>query len=288
MMRGRDLPIAVSKGPIQVAGMVHRLLTLTGTLVVLMCLPASASSSQWHESEGGAVRLITAGTPDARGRLKGALEIRLKPGWKTYWRDPGPSGIPPQLDISRSTNVEDTEIFYPPPERIDDGFSQAAGYASSVSLPITFMLEQPGAPTLIKAEVLLGICQTICVPLQADITLDPAEAPDELRDLALVTAAYSALPPSPRADFRLQEAKIEGDRLLVEASVPKAARTTDLFVASGGGYLFGQPKQISREAGKITFSIKLHEKPEDPSPAAGFAYTLTADGESVAGEFQLP
>lgn len=267
--------------------MLHRLLT-SALLLAATTLPAFPSSSQWHESEGGAVRLVTAGAPDDQGRLKGALEIRLEPGWKTYWRDPGPSGIPPQIDISRSTNVESVEISYPPPERIDDGYSQAAGYGSSVILPVTFTLENPNAPALIEAEVLLGICQTICIPLNADLTVDPGEAPDELRDRALVTTAYAALPAAASADFGLQQAEIEGDELIVQASIPDVAETADIFVASGGGYLFGQPEQIGRKADKVTFAIELHEKPEEPSSEAAITYTLIADQQAVAGEFRLP
>src|SRR5688500_18454149 len=50
---------------------------------------AHASSSEWFEMEGARIRLVTASKPDADGRLRGILDIELKPGWKTYWRDPG-------------------------------------------------------------------------------------------------------------------------------------------------------------------------------------------------------
>ncbi|RUX21351.1 hypothetical protein EOA27_06205, partial [Mesorhizobium sp. M2A.F.Ca.ET.037.01.1.1] len=68
-------------------------------------LPAEASSSIWYNSEGGKVRLVTTGKPDEAGKIRGVLDIALKPGWKTYWRDPGDAGVPPQLDISGSTNI---------------------------------------------------------------------------------------------------------------------------------------------------------------------------------------
>ena len=43
----------------------------------------------------------------------GVLDIDLKPGWKTYWRDPGDAGVPPQLDVSASTNVAGAELRFP-------------------------------------------------------------------------------------------------------------------------------------------------------------------------------
>ncbi len=54
-----------------------------------------ASSSDWFETEGARIRLVTTGKPAADGKLKGMLDIELKPGWKTYWRDPGDAGVPP-------------------------------------------------------------------------------------------------------------------------------------------------------------------------------------------------
>ncbi|MGN6306080.1 MAG: protein-disulfide reductase DsbD domain-containing protein, partial [Mesorhizobium sp.] len=60
------------------------LLFSLGTVATLLSsLPAAASSSAWFQSEGGKVRLVTTGAPDEAGRLQGALEIMLKPGWKT-------------------------------------------------------------------------------------------------------------------------------------------------------------------------------------------------------------
>ena len=32
--------------------------------------------------------------------------VKLRPGWKTYWRYPGDSGVPPQFDFSGSENLK--------------------------------------------------------------------------------------------------------------------------------------------------------------------------------------
>ena len=74
--------------------------------VVLACLVASmsapfiglarshaADASGWVGNSRSALRLI-AGTPaNGQGLLRAGIEIRLAPGWKTYWRYPGDSGI---------------------------------------------------------------------------------------------------------------------------------------------------------------------------------------------------
>ena len=32
--------------------------------------------------------------------MRAGIEIRLKPGWHTYWRYPGDAGVPPRFDFA--------------------------------------------------------------------------------------------------------------------------------------------------------------------------------------------
>ncbi|TIW88948.1 MAG: hypothetical protein E5V51_06740, partial [Mesorhizobium sp.] len=149
-----------------------KILLLGAAIGLATALPATASSSAWYNSEGGKVRLVTSGKPDDAGRIRGILDIALKPGWKTYWRDPGDAGVPPQLDISASTNIADATLSFPAPQRHDDGYGKWAGYNYPVSLPVTFTLSTPNQPAVIDADVFLGICETICIPVQTRLSVD--------------------------------------------------------------------------------------------------------------------
>lgn len=254
-------------------------------LVFLTCAAsaANASSSRWAESEGGAVRLLTTGRPDAQGRLQGALQIGLKPGWKTYWRDPGEAGIPPSLDASQGGNVESAELAFPPPHRIDDGYADTAGYAAPVTLPVTFTMKQ-GAAGPIKAQIFLGICKTICIPLQAELTVNPGAEPDDPQDALVVTEARAALPDAPSDDFTATGAHLDGDTLTVTARLPAGASDAQFFLASGDGYLFGLPQPAGRDGDTARFTARVFEKPAPGSaPAAKFDYTLVAGDRAVAG-----
>ena len=75
-----------------------------------------------RDARAARVRLVTSRqrrTPTAG--CNGTLDIDLKPGWKTYWRDPGDAGVPPLLDVSASTNIAAAEFDFPAPKRHDDG-----------------------------------------------------------------------------------------------------------------------------------------------------------------------
>lgn len=244
--------------------------------------PALASSTEWFETQGGRVRLVTAGAPDAKGHLAGVLDIALDPGWKTYWRDPGDSGVPPSLTLlDSSINVLAAELSYPAPQRHDDGYSKWAGYDHSVSLPVTFTLKSPGQAVMIDADIFLGICETVCIPVQAKLQLDPASDPDNATDTALVAGAREALPAPARADFGARIVSLKSDRLLVEATLPQGATSADLFIAGDGGYVFGTPERIADD-GKVVFSVEVLNRPQQ-APAGGLHYTLVSGKDAVAG-----
>ena len=77
--------------------------------------PADAAMSEWQDMGGGRARLVAELDP-ASNRIAAAIEIELNDGWKTYWRQPGASGIPPILDFSRSAGFEPGELQLPAPK----------------------------------------------------------------------------------------------------------------------------------------------------------------------------
>src|SRR5436309_5964048 len=65
-------------------------------------------ASPWQRDAHSAVRLL-AGSRSGTVLL-GGVAIQLQPGWKTYWRTPGDSGVPPRFDFSKSENIEAVKI----------------------------------------------------------------------------------------------------------------------------------------------------------------------------------
>src|SRR5260221_14783474 len=68
--------------------------------------------------------------------LLGGIAIQLQPGWHTYWRTPGDSGVPPRFDFSKSDNVEAVTGFWAAPQKFDDGGSGSSlRYKHQIVLP---------------------------------------------------------------------------------------------------------------------------------------------------------
>ena len=79
-------------------------------LTAMLCsTSAVAATSQWHDHGGGKVRLVVYADP-TNSEINGVVEVQLEPGWSTYWRYPGSSGIPPTFDFSRSKGFLNSKI----------------------------------------------------------------------------------------------------------------------------------------------------------------------------------
>ncbi len=248
---------------------------------------ALASSSAWFDAEGGRVRLITTGLADEQGRIPGVLQIDLRPGWKTYWIDPGDAGVPPSVDVSNSGNVVAAELSFPAPKRFDDGFAKWAGYDQPVAFPVTFTVADAGQPAMIEAQVFLGICETICIPVQATLTLDVAQDPKNADDAADVEAARAALPGPEQPDFGVTLLAGGKDEVLVEAAFAGDPASVDFFLAGSNGYLFAPP--VRREEGRqLKFSVPILERPEAMPDKGGLHYTLVTDAGAVSGILPYP
>ncbi|MEO9612286.1 MAG: protein-disulfide reductase DsbD domain-containing protein [Nitratireductor sp.] len=266
-------------------------------LALVLAAPAAgraqAASSESFHTDGATIRLITTGLADRDGVLRGALEVDLDPGWKTYWRDPGASGVPPQITLDGSLNVEDARLGYPAPQWHEDSYGAWAGYDAPVRFPVIFTIGAPERYALIEANVFVGVCQNVCIPVQARLTVEPGSAPDAPADKAAVEAAFAALPAPAGDDFGVTAVRLEADQLIVEAAMPAESGEAALFVAGAQGYLFGTPRTDRTEAGngpadRTIFHVPILQRPGTDTPPPTVAYTLVTDAGAVAGEISLP
>ncbi|RAI28880.1 hypothetical protein CH338_29045, partial [Rhodoplanes elegans] len=150
-----------------------------------------ASASAWDGDNRAAVRLV-GGTPGPDPAfLAAGAEIRLAPGWKTYWRYPGDSGVPPRFDFSASTNVRAATVRWPAPKRFEDGGGTAIGYSQRVLFPLAVERIDPAKPATLVLALDYAICERLCVPASGRATLT---LPAGTGEAAAVTAALARVP----------------------------------------------------------------------------------------------
>lgn len=258
-----------------------RFIALASLLALCVARPALPATSVWEDVQGGAVRVVLSARPDETGRLRGALQIALDPGWKTYWLDPGDAGVPPSVTVEQAGRPAEMEIGFPPPSRHDDGFSVWAGYDRPVSLALSIRPPQGDEP--LDFAVFIGVCETICIPVQANFSVEPDVVVASADDEAVVDEAFAALPGEPRSGLRAVAAHIEADAVIVETEAP-AAGQAELFLASTESRMFGTPDAIERN-GQLAFRVPLLSNGTEAAEDA--RYTLVSGDDAVTGTIQV-
>lgn len=96
-----------------------------------------------------------------------ALRLNMDPGWHTYWRNPGDSGIPTSVEWTLPPGFEAGPLEWPYPARIDEPPLTTYGYRGEVFLLAPIRVPQtasPGTAPVISARVRWLACEKICVP----------------------------------------------------------------------------------------------------------------------------
>lgn len=230
-------------------------------LALLLPAVANSASSEWMKSGDSRFRLVIADPKPGETRVDGALEIDLAPGWKTYWKDPGDAGVPPDISIDGSVNAHDLTLAFPHPKRFDDGVTVWAGYDQPVRIPFTFERRDANSAGTLNASVFLGICETICVPVQALFAVQFAGAPAQVADQFLVQQARANIPEQAPQGQGITRLKMEGDILHMETNMgDKPAQ--EIFLAAPRGWQFSAPMLEKVERGKAEFTAKVLFKPD--------------------------
>jgi DsbC/DsbD-like thiol-disulfide interchange protein len=217
----------------------RRLTLVTFALMSLPGLPVAwaQDASAWDKEAHAAARLIAGSTVKSADLtwVRAGVEIRLDPGWKTYWREPGDSGVPPTLDFSGSENVKSVSVLWPAPERFPDGAGgNSIGYLDHVILPLRVAPKDAAKASSVHLKLDYAICGNLCVPAEANLELslsgngaeEMALEKEELRVPRRVALGEGK-------DLVIRSVHRERDgaqeRVVVEVAAPKDA-PVDLFV----------------------------------------------------------
>jgi DsbC/DsbD-like thiol-disulfide interchange protein len=138
---------------------------LAALAAVPRAAPADAAdASIWDGDARAAMRLVAGSAGADRAALHAGIELRLGTGWKTYWRYPGDSGVPPRFDFSKSTNVKSVAVRWPAPHRFTDENGASIGYKGGVLLPLDIVPADPKQPVTLRLTLEYAICEKLCIP----------------------------------------------------------------------------------------------------------------------------
>jgi DsbC/DsbD-like thiol-disulfide interchange protein len=252
----------------------------------------ATDASAWDGDARSAVRLIAGDAKSVRGApLRAGMEIRLAPGWKTYWRYPGDSGVPPRFDFARSTNVQQVTVLWPTPHRFDDGSGQSIGYTGGVVLPLQVQAKDSTKPVTVRLKVEYAICEKLCVPAEGSAEL-PLAASGNSSTNETLAAAEARVPKSATVGENAplavrsvhEEPGARFTRVIVDVAAPQG-EPVDLF-AEGPSPEWALPVPVpvaGAPSGLQRFTFDLDGVPPGANPH-GAVLTLTAGAGSSAIE----
>lgn len=231
----------------------------------------ASAVSQGHAETAGATYAseqvtlqLRAEEPDADGLIRAALLVDLAPGWKTYWRDPGEAGIPPTLDLSASRNLGPATIGFPAPHRFGDEYGMSNGYSAPMAVAFSLTEKLPGETTEIRLKVMLGVCQQICIPVQAELALTLPDG-DETGQVA---DAFARLPAAndPATGIAGASLSDDGKHLVITTAEPLDPAAGDVFVAGPRGWSFGAPDGRTADGDGAEISLPVLSRPRQLPP----------------------
>ena len=148
-----------------------------GGLLVFVCLIfAGPVSSEEVYTAGTRVELV-AGLQSAQpGQvLLVAIHFQMDPGWHIYWKNPGDSGIPPQIKWTLPEGFKAGDIEWPFPHNISMPPLLSYGYEGETFLYTDIQVPNSvaaGASVRLSADLTFLASQIQCVPGIAHLDLD--------------------------------------------------------------------------------------------------------------------
>jgi DsbC/DsbD-like thiol-disulfide interchange protein len=259
--------------------MMSRMPLPTLAAALLASLPADAQSID----EIVQMKLRHGWQTDSGSRMA-ALHLTLAPGWKTYWRVPGDSGIPPEFDFAGSENLDRVAFHWPRPGVFDSAGLETVGYADELVLPMEIWSTDPDAGVSLRATASLGVCQDICLPVDIAFTASlPAGpgAPDTAIQAALDTVPGIA----PNGVARCALSPI-ADGLRIEMTLDVPAQGTDerVYVETDRSDIWVAPAEVTRQGARLVAVTELVPPEARPFALDRGALRITVLGEASAIE----
>ncbi len=249
-------------------------------VALLLGIPAhAADASPWVEDNYSGIRLIAGASKSGAESLRAGIEIKMQPGWHTYWRYPGDSGVPPRFSFAGSDNVATVKVLFPAPHAFTDEAGTTIGYKGNVILPLRVVPRQKDKPVTLRAKIDYAVCEKLCVPVEAkiDLTIPPTGGADnagldaaEARVPKPVTAAAAGLTAKRASDDKVKPL------IFVDLAAP-TGQPVELFVEGPTAeWALPIPKPApGAPPGRAHFGFELDGLPPGVDPKARFELTFT-------------
>ena len=259
--------------------------------------PYSSTASTLPGSKSGTARvqieLLSEKTAVSPGdTITIALKQTIRPGWHTYWINPGDSGEPTHIDWQLPAGASAGSIQWPLPKAIPIGPLMNYGYSDEVTLLSDLTVPQSITERTfdVSANVSWLVCEEICVPESAPVNLslpvvEGTVSPPPSANAGLIADARAKVPqPTPwPADYGAAE---DGDGALtirlsgIQDKIP-ADTEAYFFPLQWGELAHAAPQKVSFKDGDLYLQTQRGDAfgPKPPASIAGVLAVTQDNGE---------
>jgi thiol:disulfide interchange protein DsbD len=225
---------------------------------------------------------VKAGTP-----FTVALRLVHKPTWHTYWLNPG-TGLPTTLAWELPPGWTAGDIEWPAPRLLKDtrGNLIGNGYDGDLLLPVLITPPadlKPGTPVELKVKADWLMCQDVCVPGKASLSLSLPVSADAQPDPEWGPRISAVLADLPVADASWTVSASRDPKnvtLLVQpapgTSGARLAASDFHFFSDDGSIAYDLPEPAATD-GKGGFSITLPISTDGPANPPRLLGVLTSE-----------
>ncbi len=219
-----------------------------------------------------------------------ALELDIRDGWHTYWRNPGDSGEPTKLVWQLPPGFAAGDIVWTTPHRfeiaplVNYGYAKHAVHMVQITAPKDL---KAGSSVSLAAKASWLVCSDVCIPEDANLQLtlpvsaqaggiDPASA-------ALFTTARSELPSAQPAPT---SARIQGDQLVITLGRDWGATLSQItslafYPYDEGGIEYAAPQTLTRTPDAVDLAMKVGYQPPKAGAIRGVLVVTEKNGSQT-------
>jgi thiol:disulfide interchange protein/DsbC/DsbD-like thiol-disulfide interchange protein len=137
----------------------RRLRTFLALVFCLAAFTARAAHTQ-------ASLVLSADTAKPGDTIWAGVDLKMEPGWHTYWKNPGEAGMASKIDWKLPPGVTAGDIQWPLPEKLPPAEVTTYGYNDEVMLlvPLTIGTNVPPGPITLTANLSWLECKDVCIP----------------------------------------------------------------------------------------------------------------------------
>jgi thiol:disulfide interchange protein DsbD len=115
--------------------------------------------------------ILSAETAKPGDTIYAGVDMKMEPGWHTYWKNPGAAGMATQIKWQLPPGISAGEIQWPLPEKLPPAEVTTYGYEDEVVLlvPLKIATNFSAGEIDLKANVSWLECKEVCIPVKTDV-----------------------------------------------------------------------------------------------------------------------